>query len=326
MKSDKTVYFIIVGWNNRDLLAECFESLYRQRGIIPKVIYIDNDSNDGSEAFVKEKFKDVQVIQSGSNLGFAKANNIGIRIATEQTDCDYVALINSDARVSPDWAKELITFVSDKPKFALVQGLTVDYFDNQIVDSTHIYVSQYGQATQSGWRMYNNENFAPLSVYGVNAAACLISTDFISKQPLAQFFDERMFMYLEDVDVATRAVVNGWRNYFVPAAVAYHMGSASSSKNPGFSLYLTFRNNACLLIKNFSLRILLKMLPKIIKSDYHYVKHLLDLKKTNLAYLVIKGRFIGLGRAILYLPKRRKLRKQQRVTDDYIWQLMIDGV
>jgi GT2 family glycosyltransferase len=134
-----------------------------------------------------------------------------------------------------------------------------------------------------------------------------------------------MFMYLEDVDLSTRATVMGWDNYLVPGATAYHMGSASSGKNPGFSLFMTFRNNTGLLVKNLPLRLLLRLWPRIIRSDLDTVRHLRSLGKGAAARKVIKGRFIGLLRAPLFFKKRRMLAGKRRISAAYIWQLMRQG-
>lgn len=100
----------------------------------------------------------------------------------------------------------------------------------------------------------------------------VVSAKFLNSQPFNYVIDETMFMYLEDVELSARSVVMSWDNYLVPGAFAYHMGSASSDKKSGFPLYMTYRNNLALLCKNIPLRVLIKIIPQMLKSDYHNIR------------------------------------------------------
>lgn len=318
--------FIIVCWNNADLLEECFESIKHQSYTDHVTIMVDNGSKDNSIEFARACMPDAIILDTGINHGFAKGNNIGIKEAFKDPEVEYIVLLNSDARLDPDWLGDIITFAAQKPKAALLQGTTLDYYDHRIIDSTHIYISRNGQGTQGSWRDLYTTEFGPKKVFGVNAAACVITRKFIEAQPFgAELFDERLFMYLEDVDLATRATVMGWDNYLVPGARAFHMGSASSGKNPGFSLYMTFRNNSCMLYKNLPFTVLLKVIPKLIRGDIDTVRHLRRLDRPEAARKVIKGRLIGLLRVPLYIRKRRIMSRRRVISAAYIWQLMRRG-
>jgi GT2 family glycosyltransferase len=154
----------------------------------------------------------------------------------------------------------------------------------------------------------------------------VLSRKFIEAQPFGrEIFDERMFMYLEDVDLAARATVLGWDNYLVPGARATHMGSASSGKNPGFSLYMTFRNNSAMLFKNFPLKMLVRMSPAVLRGDIDTIKVLWRTGQKPAARKVIKGRAAGIVRLPLFIAKHRAMRKQARLPKAYLWNLMNKG-
>lgn len=323
MKS-KVVY-IVVGWNNKDLLKECFESIENQTHKNTITYYVDNNSADNSVEFVKENFPKVVILAQDENTGFAKGNNIAIRQAIKDDEVGFIALINSDARIDPQWTARIVEFASKKPKGAIYQGLTLDYYNHTIIDSTHIYISHNGQGTQGNWRHYVTKEMGPKKVFGVNAAACLISVDFIKTQPFDTYFDETLFMYLEDVDVATRATVMGWDNYLVPGAAAYHMGSASSNKSPGFSLYMTFRNNSSVLYKNLPNKMLMRMLPMIIRGDIDTIRELRRRKQKGGIGKVVKGRLFGLLRVPLFRNKKKIMSSVSDIDYDYLWTLMKKG-
>lgn len=321
------VAYIIVGWNNEDLLEECFLSIDNQTHNNKRVIYVDNDSGDKSVELVRKKFPDNEILQPGSNTGFARGNNLGIRTALKDPEVEFIVLLNTDARLAENWTEELLKFIGNKPKVALLQGLTLDYYDHNVIDSTHTYISQNGQATQGGWRFYNAMQFGPKKVFGVNAAACLITRKFIEAQPFKeQLFDEKMFMYLEDVDLAARATIMGWDNYLVSGTVAYHMGSASSGKNPGFSLYMTYRNNIAMLAKNIPHDMLLKMAYSIFIADRHTIRHLKRANQKGSIKSIRKGRIAGFIRLPIYIPSIVKMHQyRKQVSKDYLWKLMKRG-
>lgn len=321
------VAYVIVGWHNRKLLPKCFKSISEQTYKNALVVYVDNASSDGSVDWVAEKYPEAVVVAQKANTGFSKGNNLGIAEALKDPEVQYVVLLNSDARLDPDWAKNVIKFATLKPKGACFQGTTLDYYNHAVIDSTHIYVSHNGQGTQGHWRYFYKGELGPRKVFGVNAAACLVTRRFLEAQPFGyEVFDETLFMYLEDVDLACRATLMGWDNYLVPGARAYHMGSASSkAKSSSFSLYMTFRNNSGVIFKNFPLRLILRMLPKLIRGDIDTLKTLWRTDRKSHIWAVIKGRLFGILRLYLFIGKRLRLRQHRNQNSDYLWQLMRQG-
>lgn len=327
-KESAEVAFIIVGWNNIDLIDECISSIHKQNYSNTSIIYVDNASSDGSSQHVQEKYPDVTVIESETNLGFASGNNLGINKALENIDVSYIALLNTDATLAVDWTDKIVEFAKTKPKGAAFQTITLDYYNHNVIDSSHIFLSHNGQATQGSWRrpLPESSDIAPTQVFGCNAAAVIYSRAFIEAQPYEDLFDSKLFMYLEDVDVAARATVMGWGNYVVPGSRAFHMGSASSGKNPGFSLYLTYRNNIAVLAKNIPLRMVLRMLPSMMRSDRHTLRHLKKTGQSAVRSKVIKGRLIGLVRLPLFTTDIIKMSKyRKRIQKSYLWNLMRAG-
>lgn len=320
------VAIIIVSWNNKDILPDCIKSVQNQTYQHIDTYIIDNDSKDYTAEFVSTNYPGITLINGGSNLGFAKGNNVAIKQAIKtKNDYQYFVLLNTDARLRPDWVEKVVEFAERKPTGAVFQSITLDYYDTNIIDSTHIYISRAGQGTQGNWREPFVGEKGPLRVFGVNAAAALISRRFIDAQPFSGVFDEKMFMYLEDVDLSARATVMGWENYLVPGTEAYHMGSASSGKNPGFSIYMTFRNNSAMLIKNLPISVLVTILPRLIKGDYETFKHLWWLGKRRAAFKVAKGRLVGLLRLPLYIPDIIKMSRHRNIDKRYLKALFEKG-
>ena len=322
------VAFVIVGWNNKQLLKDCFDSIRKQTYKYTEIIYVDNNSSDDSIIWVQQHHPEATIIAQKRNTGFAKGNNDGIAEALKDPDVKYIGLLNSDARLHPEWTECIIKFAMLKPKGACFQGTTLDYYKQRVIDSTHIFIAQNGQGTQGGWRNLFINEIGPKKVFGVNAAACLISRGFIESQPFGnEVLDETMFMYLEDVDLAARATLMGWDNYLVRGARAYHMGSASSkNRSFTFSLYMTFRNNTGMLFKNFPMRFLIRMLPQLIRGDIDTIRTLWRTDRKGHILAVLRGRIVGVLRLALFISKRFKLARARKISDkEYLWLLMRQG-
>lgn len=318
------VAFIIVCWNNKPLLEECLNAIYNQTYPNKEIYLIDNNSSDGSAEYVERYFPSVHLFKSLKNNGFARGNNILINDAMKDESIKYIALVNTDAILDENWTKELVEAAEKYHNVAGLQGITIDYFNRHLVDSHHIYVAENFQSTQYGYKsMYFANSYYDEKVMGVNAAAALYTRKFIETQPFNTLFDERFFMYLEDVDVSLRALLLGFNNYFVANAKAFHMGSVSSNKRSSdFSLYYTARNQAALLIKNFPLKILLAYSVKWLKFELHFVKYLKTQygKKTRNTYL--RGRLVGFLVTWRYFGSRLRLIRRRRISNSEISSYM----
>jgi GT2 family glycosyltransferase len=319
---------VVVSWNNESLLGDCLQSV-RAQTISPnrvKTIVVDNASSDGSVAFVAENFPEVEVMQIGWNSGFSHANNVATRQLFNDETIDAVVLLNSDARIAVDWLDVVCSFAESRPRGATFQSITLDHVNPSVIDSHHLYVTRSLHATQGGTGTHRRGAETSEPVFGVNAAACLYTRAFLSAQPFDDYLDETMGMYLEDVDLATRALMMGWENWFVGGTHATHIGSASTKERAGgFALRQTWRNQPVLLLSNFPARVLLRGLIGLVKHEVGAVRHLRSIGQPELVGEIMRGRLEGL-RLIPYALRRRKQLRPLRVLDgDHLWELMRDG-
>ncbi|MES2630709.1 MAG: glycosyltransferase family 2 protein [Patescibacteria group bacterium] len=323
---NESVAYIIVCWNNKDLLKECLDAIYDQTYQHKEVYLIDNNSSDGSAQFVAQNYPKVHLVRSKKNNGFARGNNLLINKALrDDAGIKYFALINTDAVLDEEWTDTLVQEIKKHKNVAAAQGITIDYNNRHLVDSHHIYVSENLQSVQHGYREYFiEEAYFTEKVMGVNAAAAVYTRDYIESQPFETFFDEKFFMYLEDVDVSLRAVALGWDNYFVAGAKAYHMGSASSNKRSSdFSLYYTARNQFGLMIKNIPTKTLFRSFGKALIFEYRFIRHLKRLYGAKTQRAHIKGRVVGVFRSVMYISDRFRINKIRRANSKQAIELFM---
>jgi GT2 family glycosyltransferase len=327
--SDQSMWaVIVVCWNNETLLADCLDSIRAQTIDASRVIpiLVDNDSADDSVAFVRKNYPEVDVIEVGHNSGFSHANNVGIRRAFQDPNVAGIVMLNSDARLEPNWLETITKFASTRPKVASLQSLTVDHHNQSVIDSHHLYVTRSLHATQFLTGTPVDRTYTSQRIFGVNAAAALYTRAFLEAQPFDDFLDETMGMYLEDVDLAARALVMGWESWFVAGTRASHIGSASSKKRSGgFSLRQTWRNQPVMLLTNFPVPVLLRGLRGFLTHELGAIRHLRATGQPELVSEILRGRRDGL-RLIRYALGRRKTLKQHRVVEaDLLWELMNTG-
>lgn len=306
------VYFVIVAMNNEDLIIDCIKSIASQSYTNVKIILVDNNSIDNTLNVVKQNFKGIKIIENSRNEGFAIANNQGIDMALKDKKCGYVALLNTDARVSKDWAQTIVKFAEGQTNCAGLQTITLDYYNSEVLDSRGIKVDPQGRAIQLGYRELAQNKYKHTKIFGVNAAACIYTAHYLRSQPFGKdYFDSDLWMYLEDVDLAARSIMLGFDNWLVSGSSAFHMGSASSSKNPGFSVFYIYRNNILMLLKNFPFLMIIAMIPSIVYTDIKTCLTLARSSNYRTIKAIIKGRIAALRLLPLFLKKRRILRKNQ---------------
>lgn len=126
------LFVIIVTYKGQRWYDQCFGSL-RQSTIPLQAIVVDNASNDGTVEFIKENYPEIHLIESKENLGFGRANNIGMRYALDQ-GCDYVFLLNQDAWVEPDTLEKLVEIHQRHPEYGLLGPIQVNAERTKVLD------------------------------------------------------------------------------------------------------------------------------------------------------------------------------------------------
>lgn len=227
---------VIPSWNTRDLLGACLQSIADTcAGTDTETIVVDNGSRDGSPDLVRERFPGVRLIQNTENAGFARACNQGIAATT----APYVLLFNSDARLEPGSLQALLSRVEAQPRCAIVGALIrnadgtfqASFSDFPSLRQELLMLTGLGRLLYGRWYPSHDagEQRGALPVAWISGAAMLVRRVAIEQ---VGGFDERYFMYAEEMDLCCRCVRAGWQVWYEPAAVVLHLGGASSRSQP----------------------------------------------------------------------------------------------
>lgn len=229
------VSIIIVSWNAKDYLIGCLMSLYEQDLGPAEIIVVDNGSSDGSPEAVEELFPDVTLIRSDENLGFAKANNVGINASSGK----YVCLINSDVAVLDNCVDALKRYLDSNPSVGLVSprvlnpDMTLQKTLRRFPTIKGVFLSAIG---------LDSRNYLPhdgiAEAQAVSGCFMMVRRSAIEQ---AGLLDERFFFYAEDKDWCRRIINMGWKIVYYPQARAIHYGGQSSAAAP-VRFYLELQN------------------------------------------------------------------------------------
>jgi GT2 family glycosyltransferase len=289
---DELVSVVIPNWNGRELLARCLPAVLSQTYTPIEVIVIDNGSRDGSADWVARNFPKIKLLRNTINIGFAAGCNLGIR----ESRGTFVATLNNDAYASPDWLTALVREMKKDAQIGMCASLMVLYSDPGRIDSAGIAIDRAGIAwNRLGGQPVSSSESEPVEIFGPCAGAALYRRKMLEEIGL---FDERFFAYLEDVDLAWRAQIAGWRCQYVPQAVVRHLTSASFGKDSPLKKQLKARNKVWMVVKNAPA----SDFPLIFFYDWAAVLYAL-IKNRDINPL--KGRLQGLKRVHLFLKDRK---------------------
>jgi len=234
---------VIPNFNGKSFLKKCFDSLKIQNCSF-KVIVIDNGSTDGSSKYISDYYPEFTLINNEENMGFAAAANQGIK----SSNTDYVFLINNDIELEKNCVSNLLECIQKDVNYFAATSKMVQYHNRTILDDAGDEYTIFGWTKKVGngksIKMYQNER----EVFSACAGAAIYRRSIFDE---IGYFDENFFAYMEDVDISYRARIHGYKCFYCPKAIVYHVGSGTSgSKYNTFKIRLAARNNVYLPYKN----------------------------------------------------------------------------
>jgi GT2 family glycosyltransferase len=275
---------VIVNWNGRDLLEDCLSSIYARtyRHTI-EIIIVDNASTDGSVEMLRGKYPDIRLIVNAENLGFNKANNIGIR----QSTGSYILLLNNDTIIEDDAFDRMLDFMEAHPDAGAMgpRVLNADKTFQLQCRRGHLYPGPmvcymlglhkifpknrlFGHYVQS---YIDPDHTHEVDV--ISGCCFLFRREILDEVGL---MDEQFFFYGDDCDYSLRIWQAGWKIYYVHDISIIHLKGSSVNRQKKdfhldnlFSSYLLYYNKHFAQKHSFPMRLLVR---GIVKSGHKILK------------------------------------------------------
>lgn len=255
------VSVIVLNWNRKDLLDACLNSLAAQSFRDFEVVLLDNGSEDGSADYVRTHYPWVRLVELKRNIGFAGGNNR----ALEASRGDYIVTLNNDTKADPAFLRALVDAADADPHVGMVAAKMLNFYQPERIDSVGVKAAPNGMGYNIGVGETDAGQYdRPVPVFGPCAGAALYRRSLIVD---VGFFDADFFAYYEDLDLAWRAQLAGWRCVTAPRAIVYHIHSATGGQGSPFTVYHIQRNKWYTLLKAWPLGLLLKQAPRILLYD-----------------------------------------------------------
>ena len=236
---------IIVSHNAGEHLRRCLYALRCQTYPPTRIMLVDNASTNAADELRWLRDYSVELLALDRNIGFAAANNLAVGRAE---DCELIALLNPDAFPEPAWLGALVAAAGANPGHASFASRLVQAGNRARLDGAGDAYHTSGLA----WRRLHGCPAAETAHTAREVFAACAAAAMYRRSSFLEVggFDEDYFCYLEDVDLGFRLRLAGYKCLYVPAAVAYHVGSATTGRHSSFSVYHGHRNLVWTYLKN----------------------------------------------------------------------------
>ena len=194
--SIKDITIVVTSFKSNEVIKNCLNSIDEQC----KVLIVENSSDLEFKKNIENEFKNVECILTGDNLGYSKANNIGLK----KVKTKYALILNPDATLENSTLKNFFEVVNKVPDFAII--------------------SPYIQDAKNKNEKVVIENSLPISVNNVKGFAMFLN---LSEFENIGFFDENFFIYFEEIDLCKRLIKNSKKIYLAPSIKINHLGGKS---------------------------------------------------------------------------------------------------
>ncbi len=311
--SKPLISVVIPNWNGAQHLPVCLDSLSRQSYPHTEVIVVDNASEDDSLAILSG-YPDIQVLAQPRNLGFTGACNVGLRAAHGAIK----VLLNNDTETDPEWLSILADAFGKHPEIGIAASKMLLFDRRDTLHTAGDYVTPDGLAHNRGvWTRDAGQYNRRVYVFSACGGSAAYRAEMLEEIGL---LDEDFFFSFEDVDLAWRSQLAGWRCLFVPEAIVYHKLKASGGGTT--ASFYDGRNRIFTLLKNYPADMWHDHRDAVVQAQWRLVKDAVRAWRGPEARATLRGMIAGLLSAPRMLRKRRAIQARRRVDRLYLERLM----
>jgi len=311
-----TVSIIIPHWNGIETLSECIDSLLKSTFGSYEIIVVDNASSDGSQAWIKESYPNIKLLENDRNYGYAGGCNRG----ADEASGEFLVFLNNDTIQKSDWLHYLVELMQKDNTIAAAQPKILNYYHKNIFDyagGSGGYMDMFCFPYARGRLFLEQEedqgqyNDAKKCFWASGTAIMVRKELFVE----AGKFDEIFFAHMEEIDLCWRLQAMGHHVWVEPQSIIYHKNAVSLPMHTHHKYYLNHRNSLLMLFSNFSvpvafyvgfIRIMLEFIAvgyAVIKLDWNHATGILK----SLAWILFHP--------VTILKKRSRFKKIQVIKD-----------
>ncbi len=225
----KKTAVVLINWNSFEYTSQCIESLMNCDQTQFDIIVVDNGSEDGSGKKLKDNFPQINLVQSDSNIGFAGGNNLGMAQAID-SKYTYIMMLNNDTFVEPNLIDVLANYMDHNPEVGIIQPKIFFNHDRTLLWNGGSYFNPIiSLAHTKGYFKKDSKEYNSIKeVDWVTGCAFFTRSDILKK---SGGFNEKFFIYFEDVDLSFRIKKLGYKLIYHPGGIVYHIeGMSNKSK------------------------------------------------------------------------------------------------
>ena len=308
--SEPLVHVLVINWNGMDHLDECFRTLLAGTYENARFVLVDNASEDGSVAFVRETFGSdsrVEILELKVNFGWSGGNNAGMERAIE-CGAEYVLLLNNDTAIAPDAIGQMVAASESDADIGAVAPKLLLYDTPQLLNSMGLEATDIGTAWDIGIGRLDGERWETVEpIVGVCGAAFFLRVETLRKTGLLPTDFE---IYLDDLDLSLRVWNAGYQIVTCPKAVVRHkfsstMGEGARARR---KYYLNTRNRMRLIQRNYPSAHLFSIMAHYVQAECRAVgRAALDREPWR-----VGAHLRSWLDSILYIPESRRERSQRK--------------
>ncbi len=305
---------VIPNWNGAHHLPTCLDALRGQTYPALEILVVDNASHDNSRELVTGHYPEAKLIALPENRGFTGACNAGMEAAQGQ----FIALLNNDTAVEPDWATAVVDAFTRYPDAGLVASKML-LFDRR--DHLHTAGDLYrvdGRLVNRGvWERDEGQYDAEEYVFSACGGSAVYRRSMLDDIGL---LDDDFFFSCEDMDLAWRAQLAAYKCIYIPGAVVYHHLAATGGGET--ASYYDGRNMIWLLVKNYPAVLWRKHAGKILRAQWALAWEAIRAWRGAAARARLRGMLAGILGIPKMLRKRRRIQRARRVSIAYIESIL----
>jgi len=312
-----SVSVIVPNWNGVEHLPTCLDSLRHQTLVGVEVIVVDNGSTDGSLPLLERRYGELRILALDENRGFAGACNAGMRAARG----DPVVLLNNDTEVAEDWLAEVVAAFERHPEAGMVASKMLLFDRRDVFHTAGDFYRLDGVPGNRGvWEKDRGQYDEETYVFGACGGSAAYRRALLDDVGM---LDEAFFYSCEDVDLAWRAQLAGWRCVYAPRAVVYHKLSATGGGST--ASFYDGRNAIYVLIKDYPGDLWRRHWRLVLGRQLTITAEALRAWRGRAARARLRGQLAALLTGLApMLHKRRRVQKSRVVDRGYLEGVLTD--